>query len=360
MGNKFIWILGGLSIITLLILLSWHPKATSGDVLQFETQHNKIRSTHFFGRTRNGVNLNFTPLTQTNVENIVLVPYAYQESHQDAELQVRELQRSGSRRDSTFRNIALAAKDAGLSVTFKPHIWMRTDSDKWRSDIEFTSDSLENLWGDRYRDLILRYAEVSEEVGAPYYCIGAELTSLTFKYPGYWRELIRAVRKVYSGKIFYAANWYLEYEQIDFWDELDMIGVQAYFPLTKNENPSKKDVVNGWKSHKSKLRAISRKYNKPILFSEVGYRSTSCAAIHPWEWVDDHDGSDAKKFTLSLESQATCYDAFFETFWKEDWFAGAMIWQWRGNHTKAGGPTNVDFTPQNKPAQQVIEEWYGK
>lgn len=352
--------MGGASFIALIAILAWHPDSSNSEILSSSSSIEKIRSTHYFGRTRNGTTLNFDPLLGTNVENIVLVPYAYQESYQDSELQVRELRRSGGRRDSIFRSMAKKASESGLSVTFKPHIWMSTDSDKWRSDILFTSDSLENLWGERYRKLILNYAEVSEEIGAPYYCVGAELTSLTFKYPGYWRELIRDVRKIYSGKIFYAANWYLEYEQIDFWDELDMIGVQAYFPLTKKENPEKKELLAGWKKYKSKLKSISRKYNKPILFSEVGYRSTSCAAIHPWEWVDTYGDQEEPKFTLSLETQATCYEAFFETFWQEDWFAGAMIWQWRGNHTNTGGPTNIDFTPQNKPAQKVITEWFGK
>ena len=356
--NKILWIAGILGTLAIAATLAWHPSAGETEKVTVDA-NDKIRSTHYFGRGRNGNHTNFSPLTETNMNNVVIVPYAYQESHQDSELQVGERNRRGSRRDSMFRQMAFAARDAGLTVTFKPHIWMNTDSDKWRSDILFTSDSLEQLWGNRYRELILHYAEVSEEVGAPYYCIGAELTSLTFKYPGYWRELINDVRSVYSGKLFYAANWYLEFEQVEFWDALDFIGVQAYFPLTDHENPDKKTLLKGWKKYKEKLRTISFKYQKPILFSEIGYRSTACAAIHPWEWVDTYT-DDAKQFTLSLECQATCYEAFFETFWEEDWFAGAMIWQWRGNHAEAGGLTNLDFTPQNKPAQKVISEWFGK
>jgi hypothetical protein len=46
-----------------------------------------------------------------------------------------------------------------------------------------------------------------------------------------WRALISNIRKVYSGKLIYAANFHEEYEHVKFWDALDYIGVQAYFSL---------------------------------------------------------------------------------------------------------------------------------
>ncbi|MBX2815044.1 MAG: hypothetical protein KTR24_03570 [Saprospiraceae bacterium] len=346
----FISIFLVLSLLGILGGIAW----TDSNVVVPEAD--KLAGTHYFGRTRDSAVLIFDPLIETNVNHLVLVPYAYQEKHLNAELQVGRRRRH--RVDSVYMQIGEEIAKAGLQVSIKPHIWMRTGLGKWRSDITFTSDSLATNWGEEYRSFILDYARISEELKAPMFCIGTELTTLTVGYPMYWKELIADIRKVYSGKLYYAANWYEELESITFWDDLDMIGVQAYFPLTKLHHPSVEELKKGWKPIKAKLRKLSKKYGKPILFSELGYRSTSCAAIEPWEWVP-HDEDGRNKFKLSLDTQANCYEAAFSSFWKESWFAGILIWQWRGNHKNTGGATNLDFTPQNKPAQKTIQTWFG-
>ena len=45
-----------------------------------------------------------------------------------------------------------------------------------------------------------------------------------------WDELIAAVRTVYSGELTYAAN-FDQYRAVGFWPGLDLIGINAYFPL---------------------------------------------------------------------------------------------------------------------------------
>lgn len=51
------------------------------------------------------------------------------------------------------------------------------------------------------------------------------------------RRLIRQIRRVYHGPLTYAANWSGEYKQIRFWDALDYVGIQAYFPLRHGRQP---------------------------------------------------------------------------------------------------------------------------
>jgi hypothetical protein len=46
-----------------------------------------------------------------------------------------------------------------------------------------------------------------------------------------WRRVIAAVRGVTSARLTYAAN-FDAYQRVAFWDALDAIGIQAYFPLT--------------------------------------------------------------------------------------------------------------------------------
>ena len=61
------------------------------------------------------------------------------------------------------------------------------------------------------------------------FSVGTELQIPALQREADWRQLIKDVRAVYSGKLIYSANWYEEYEGIKFWDALDAIGVQAYF-----------------------------------------------------------------------------------------------------------------------------------
>ena len=55
--------------------------------------------------------------------------------------------------------------------------------------------------------------------------------------PKFWNELILKIKKLYKGKLTYAANWD-EYKRIHFWNVLDYIGVDAYFPLTDKKSSS--------------------------------------------------------------------------------------------------------------------------
>ena len=181
------------------------------------------------------------------------------------------------------------------------------------------------------------------------FCIGTEFSRLSVEKPVFWKNLIREVRKIYSGKITYAANWYEEYEGIEFWEDLDFIGIQAYFPLVNKEYPSVEEISKGWNKYLPSVKSVSKKYKRRVLFTELGYKSTSDSAVRPWEWVDEQEIR--RKKTFSGETQSNCYLAFFDRVWSEDWFAGVHIWQMRSDFKERKGPKqNLDFEPQGKPA----------
>jgi len=96
---------------------------------------------------------------------------------------------------------------------------------------------------------------------------------------------------------------------------------------------------------------VSQQYDKPILFTEYGYRSVDYSGKSPWV-------SDRSMNQVNLEAQINTTKALFETFWQEDWFAGGFIWKWFINHDASGGLENAMFTPQNKPVEAVLREQY--
>ena len=62
--------------------------------------------------------------------------------------------------------------------------------------------------------------------------------------------------------------------------------------------------------------------------------------------------------TINLEAQTNITQALFETFWHEDWFAGGFIWKWFHDYENSGGKNNNQFTPQNKPVEQTLKQYY--
>ncbi len=63
--------------------------------------------------------------------------------------------------------------------------------------------------------------------------------------------------------------------------------------------------------------------------------------------------------SVNLEAQSNATEALFQSVWNEPWFAGGYIWKWFVNHEEVGGLKNNQFTPQNKPVQDVLEVYYG-
>ena len=73
-----------------------------------------------------------------------------------------------------------------------------------------------------------------------------------------WRRIVSEVRRVYSGRLTYAANWD-RLDRVPFWDAGDWIGVQAYFPLTDRPDPDRPALTAGWEGHLDEPEALSRR-----------------------------------------------------------------------------------------------------
>ena len=233
-----------------------------------------------------------------------------------------------------------------IKVMLKPHIWV------WKG--EFTGKiamSSEESWKEleeSYHNYIITYAKAAEETNTQILCIGTELEEFIKHRPEFWSKLIKDIKKVYSGKLTYAANWD-EYTRVPFWGQLDYVGVDAYFPLTDVQNPTEEQMRQGWQKWKTQLADFSKTQDKPILFTEFGYRSMDFTAKKPWL-------VDRNEMDVNFEAQANAFKAVFGEFWNEDWFAGGFVWKWFIHHERSGGAEDNRFTPQNKPAQQVISE----
>jgi hypothetical protein len=230
----------------------------------------------------------------------------------------------------------------------KPQIWVWNG--EYTGFIEMNSEEKWNVLEQSYTDFILTYAKAAELLNADILCIGTELEKFVTQRPEYWLRLIEKIKIVYKGKLTYASNWD-EFKRVTFWSELDFIGVDAYFPLSDKKSPTIQEFELGWKRHKEEVVRIQKQYKKPILFTEFGYRSSDFTGKKPWE-------SNRVEGNVNLQAQVNGFQAIYNQFWKEEWFAGGFIWKWFHKHDKVGGENNNRFTPQNKPAEKLIQQLF--
>lgn len=107
---------------------------------------------------------------------------------------------------------------------------------------------------------------------------------------GEWYKLIKKVRKVYSGKLTYAAN-FDNYQNVGFWNKLDYIGINAYFGLQEatSETPQTALYPTFKKSWKTVFKDIQdfqqtqNIVNKKVIFTELGYINRENCTMMPWK-----------------------------------------------------------------------------
>jgi len=211
------------------------------------------------------------------------------------------------------------ARENGMRVMLVPHIAPWGTPWLWRGEIEFDSVEGWNRFFHDYEKWIVEMAILAERQGAVLFCIGLEYGK-TQKFDQRWREIIASIRKVYTGKITYGANWD-EINKVPFWDALDYIGVLAYFPLTKEPNPSKASLRAAWRPWLDQLDALSAKVGKPVIFTEVGYHEYSKAASEPWTY--QRTGGEHAR-----EIQVRCMETALEL--EQSWpiLSGIFLWKW--------------------------------
>jgi len=235
-----------------------------------------------------------------------------------------------------------------IKVMMKPQIWI--SHGEFTGYMKMKTEEDWKLLEATYRDFIMTFLAVAVETNVAAFCIGTELEQFIIHRPDFWFDLITEVKKTYKGKLTYAANWD-EYKRVPFWEQLDFIGVDAYFPVSDMKTPTVAHAQEGWQRWKEELKGVSEKHNRKILFTEYGYRSVDFAGKEPWR-------SERSMNVVNLEAQVNLTVALFKEVYNEPWFAGGFIWKWFIDHAKSGGSENSQFSPQNKPVENTIQEHF--
>lgn len=291
----------------------------------------------------------YAKLKDINAGWVALNPYAYCEPGQPNVFYDDKRQWWGEC-SAGVRTMVSYARQYHLKVMIKPHIWVTHKS--WAGDFDLETDAQWRAWESAYEQYILHYAHMAENMGAELFCMGTEIRNAVEKRPAFWKHLIRELRSIYHGKLTYAANWD-SYMKAPFWNELDYLGVDAYFPLSEEKLPSVEILQSAWKPHLNKLKSFADSLSKPVIFTEYGYRSIEQNAWKQWE-LPEHWESDGQ---ASYTAQVNAYGALYLSVWKQPWFAGGFLWKWYPGFTEPH-IDKTDYTPQGKPVMKLIRRVY--
>lgn len=251
----------------------------------------------------------------------------------------------GEQPSGVIECISLAHQN-GQKVMLKPHMWYGRGN--YTGEFTLSSDEAWQEFEESFGGYILQYAKIAEEYDVELFCIATEMETMVAERPAFWLKLIADIREVYHGELTYAENWDC-YDDVPFWDKLDYIGVDGYFPLTKEKSPDLATLKAGWKKHLKKMDKMASKHQRPILFTEYGYRSCDYAAVKPWETdysLPNNEGL-----------QARAYQSLFDEVWGQVWFAGGFAWKWFPfkDPNKA---SRDKFCPQHKEAEKILKAFY--
>jgi hypothetical protein len=291
-------------------------------------------------------------LAGTGVNWIAVNLFWYQDSRSATSIQRDE---NNTVSDESLLHLIDYVHQKGMKVLLKPMVDARDGT--WRG--RFFPINWEQ-WFKQYGHFIGHYAKIAEEKEVEMLCVGCEFPMYDVVLQESWKNIIAQVRELYSGPLTYAANHSRRgiFKNIDFWEDLDYIGINAYFGVSGRKKNSVRRMRKGWKRIIRRLEKWFEKsgLSKPVLFTELGATSVNGGARKPWLF----DRAQATDW----EEQANYYEAFFNSFEDIEWLAGVFWWWWDNPSTQdyikqENGEYVGYYTPKSKDAEAILREYWG-
>lgn len=282
-------------------------------------------------------------LSQLGVGHIALMTVYYQDSAESTRIY------ADGKKTVSDKSVAHAVNiihSLGMKVMLKPHVDLVDE--EARTNI-IPSDE----WFAGYKSFILHYAELAAKYNVEMLCIGTELSNTTTeRWKAKWLDIITGIRKVYKGPLTYAANWD-EYDTVSFWNEIDYIGMDAYFPLTNKINPPKEELIAGWTKHADILESWlkSKGLKKGVIFTEIGYDTVLGSNKQPWRILPTLASQ-----IESQDEQANCLESLFMVMSNRPWFKGFYWW----NYFPRPDIGVLGYTLRGKKGEKILSEWFNR
>lgn len=293
----------------------------------------------------------------------------------------------GTPSDDSVVGLLEDLKKRNLKIMFNPMLFMDTKQKPWRGYLTGKTEAINDFYENQYEPFILHYANLTKNhINA--FLIGSELKSLTaikdennnFPFVDKLIILAEKCRQILGEKIkiSYAADW-SEYHHTDngwynmdkLWanNNIDFVGVDAYFPLTdraEQSNIDKDIIMKGWTSgeyydyyyennikmnlkqeyaiknikfwwenkhiNPDGLETLWQAKHKKIWFTEYGFASVDATTNEPSKFYDVNsmDGGFPKnsKGFCDFYAQRMALEATEEVWKNSDFVEQKFIWCW--------------------------------
>jgi len=183
------------------------------------------------------------------------------------------------------------------------------------------------------------------------------------QYSSNWTTVINNARSIYSGPLTYSANWSPNgslggYQNISWWNQLNEVGIDAYFPLTGSADPTEASLQSAWTSQASSLHSWLTTYNNAhasnlkMLFTETGYASYS------WNKRNAIFRTASSSTPVDLTEQANSYQALLSVMSQQKLVGRRDVFGIGPAIRTTVAPVTTITRRSTKPAQQVASQFY--
>ncbi len=237
----------------------------------------------------------------------------------------------------------------GLSVMLVPHLWV--ESGEWRALIDPQTDAGWRRWSESYGAFLKGWAKVAAENQVDLLSVGVELRSwVTSTRAPSFSSLIRDVRAIYKGPLTYSANW----DDVDdtvILGDVDVIGINAFYPLADHDGADLRTLREGGERVRARVQKLASNWQKPVLFTEIGYTTRKDPAVKPWEWPDA-----MKNVVVDQKAQADAYAGLLGPLLEEPAFAGFFVWRVYADPDDVSQEAEWGFSPRGKQSELVMRD----
>ncbi len=245
------------------------------------------------------------------------------------------------------RGLRRAVKQAharGLRVLLVPHLWV--ESGGWRAEIDPATPEGWRSFAAGYRAYLLTWARFAQKERVDMLAVGVELRSwVTTTHAPTFVPLVRDVRAIYSGLLTYAANWD-DADHTVIWGELDVIGINAFYPLAERAGASDAELERGGAEVAKKVHALAQMWQRPVIFNEFGYTARPDPALRPWEWPDH-----MTNVQVDARAQAAAYRGLLGAMLQEPSLAGGFVWRLYADPDDLSQEAEWGFSPRGREAE---------
>ncbi len=273
-------------------------------------------------------------LAALGADSVAFTPYLWQSTASSP-----DVVRGSDTPDAALLPGIRQARELGLKVLVKPHLWVNTARP---GDIRMADEAAWQRWFATYTASLVAMATGAQEAGAEALSIGTAIRAATARPE--WREVIAAVRGVFRGRLLYVAADIDDAEAFPHWPLLDAVGLRLYRPLGADDRAE--EWAAAMTREVERLDRLEQRTRRRLWVAELGIRSAAGAAANP---------------AISVEERASVVDQRVQAEALARWLRrldrpsveAVLLWRWFTDPAR-GGAADTDYTPQGKLAEGVL------